>query len=383
MAFRDILVREVTFEHPYPKKEELNVLLKGYGIHNQEYAYRMSKIAVPDDVSVGPSYKEIQERMSFVLRLKQPAASLRINKYQAPRNIIDDVVLEQQSKLLELWNSWNEAFVALGDRLLSCLSGSIADIDDDEFAAIIGFLLNDKGYAYDRLNLVSDEDIVTSFNACHGVVYKDLYISDLQEEVKGVLVNTIELKEYCQKALSQSFVSNVSEWEEGIRSWCSGALSYMTVEKIVNEFELELLSWIKSDEPYRRYLIPQPSLKGKFKYPESSLEYKYILGLSIAREKELINNNNTPPLPLAAQYLYYIISGNPIAKEGSIKAEEASMIHDLLVLFNYIPAAGDIMDKKDKYDRVKRHFRVDKKTGLYEKCNFSSLIPASGERYEE
>ena len=378
-----ILKQTVTFAHPFPKKEELNELLQGYGIWNQEYAYRMSKIAVPDDVNFGPSYKEIQERMSFVLRLKQPAASLRINKYQAPRHIIDDVLLEQQRKLLVLLHSWEkQAFDAFRTRLLSCLSGRISDIGDDELAAIIGFLLNDKGYSYDRLYSAIDEDIVASFNACHGVVYKELYISDLHWEVNGVLANTIELEEYCQRALSESFVSNVSGWEEGIHSWCSGALSYMTVEKIVNEFELELLSSIKRDEPYRMYLIPQPSLKGKLKYSESSLEYKYILGLSIAKERRLISNDSTPPLPLAAQYLYFIISGNPIAKDGSIKEEEASLIHDLLVLFNYIPAAGDIMDKKDKYDRVKRHFRVDKKTGLYEKCNFSSLIPASGERYE-
>lgn len=375
MAFRDVLVQEVTFEHPYPMKEELNELLNGYGIHNQEYAYRMSKIAPLDDVSFGPSYRDIQDRMSLILHLKLPTTQLKLNKYKVPRYLIDDIVRDQCNKLLVTLHDWDTgAFEAIRKRLHS---NKIDSVDNYELYATIGYLLKDKFISYERLNCVSDEELVEAFNYCHGRVFQDRYLSDLQLEVNGVLVNTMELGDYCTRALSQEVLSDVSKWEEGIEFWCEQALTNMTIGRIVNEFELALLPAINKNEPFRKYLVTQKTVKKKLKYPISSREYKYILGLLYANNRHLIKTG-VQTKALAAQYLYYIISGNPIVCDDGY--EKSALIHDILVLYGYLEEMEALIHK-EKADRVKRFFETQKETGLYIVNNYSSLISQSDMLY--
>ena len=151
----------------------------------------------------------------------------------------------------------------------------------------------------------------------------------------------------------------------------------MTIGKIVNEFELELLPAVNKKEPYRKQLITQQSLKKKLKNPNSSREYKYILGLHYANDRHMIKTG-VPTKALAAQYLYFIISGNPIVCDDGY--EKSALIHDILVLYGYLEEMEALIHK-EKADRVKRFFETQKETGLYMVNDYSSLISQSDMLY--
>ncbi len=104
--------------------------------------------------------------------------------------------------------------------------------------------------------------------------------------------------------------------------------------------------------------------------PLNSPEYKHYQSIL-----EYVNNRDFPDNILAtprmaAHYIYFILTGNIIAPNGTVPIKTASAIYDLLLLFGYgkyEKELNELYEDKAKYDRIKYYFKVDKSTGNYSK----------------
>lgn len=73
-----------------------------------------------------------------------------------------------------------------------------------------------------------------------------------------------------------------------------------------------------------------------------------------------------PSTYVAAQYLYSVLTGTAVCETLPIKV--GAFICELLNLYGYYSVKSlDVISEKDKYDAVKRFFKLDKSTGLYER----------------
>ena len=69
---------------------------------------------------------------------------------------------------------------------------------------------------------------------------------------------------------------------------------------------------------------------------------------------------------IIAQYLYFALTKQLIAADGYIPTPIAGVINDIMSLFGYLKPMDDATPKQ-KLDRVKRFFKIDKSTGVYER----------------
>lgn len=78
-------------------------------------------------------------------------------------------------------------------------------------------------------------------------------------------------------------------------------------------------------------------------------------------KKELCQCSNY----IVSQYIHFVMTGNLIAPGGYIAEPIAAAIHDILVVYGLKCKKDDDYSPKQKKDRIKNYFIVDKESGQY------------------
>ena len=357
----------------FPYREEIEAIVAKYSYKLHPWnGYRISYVKPWTETDDFERYERVMDLLQFGIRLKCNTAELVIDTYRVNDIGIRQPILELiETKISQLLRVTNHT--TLEKHINAKFAPYIKEKDawDSERTEI--------EIARDFLTYLVEKKIEKEYHVTSvEEIEKDSLMDDIDECIREILDEKDIFHNHTPsnpdfEAYQLHLAENIHPLNNALYKMCMDILineniSYSDIKK--NRLQERIEEQVKvtfAERGNQKMMNDYLTFILTHKCSEDTPEYANFNKLRSLLTTFNFPKSNSISKRMAAQYIHYVLTDKLIAPQGRIKSTEAAIIYDLLELFGYNKDSNSSSsyNNKDKYDRIKSYFKIDKNTGQY------------------
>lgn len=352
----------------YPKRHEIEQLLQQRLPKHEHssipvYGYFISFIYNWNNSASFNRYKKIKEWMDLMI-----SAKFHRRKFTASLCRIDNPEIANDILVLA-WRSLNKMLKAATGRVSKLADQLIEENNEcsQGNSLFVRYLVENElreSYGTNDIELIDDAYLEEELRSIIHEVIKKYDINDHDID-HNPLFNEFQVYLETERIGEDRFLleqcNNIYQAKDS--DW-----NYYTSE----EFNKLLNESFKKTTAFRglRKLLNQYDVYFQEHPNAPDAEHKFVDRLGEVIKQKSFPFNMTADVSMAARYVYFVLTEEQEIIPSNLSIEKGALIYDVLNIYGYVGPKNDGLTDKDlakqKYDLVKRHFRLDDE-GVYKR----------------